>query len=282
MNTIKAFTALTLVIVSPALSNARQPEVRNFRNPANSFYLIEPGVSLTKTVDAGFVGEAGDIRKLDRGSTSVAIEPAFKPSGVVDNLKIPAWMRGSDKGLVQNLSLPIYTPTFSENCRGVRYQPHPLLNMSQELRRQRYFQVMTAAACGAGVTVDLFDALIIQESRYNPLALSSKGASGLTQLMPGTARSLGVLDRWSISQNLSGGARYLRKQLERFGEWGLALGAYNAGPGNVAKYGGLPPFRETRGYVRAILSSVNAYHSGQRISKLPYVRRREPTLAAFN
>nr|WP_233203691.1 lytic transglycosylase domain-containing protein [Novosphingobium sp. HII-3] len=125
---------------------------------------------------------------------------------------------------------------------------------------------MAAAACRAGVPVELFDALIIQESRYNPNALSPKGASGLTQLMPATARSLGVFDRWDVSQNLHGGARYLRKQLDTFGNWALALGAYNAGPGNVTKYGGIPPFRETRGYVRTILASINSYQASQRRS----------------
>ncbi|WP_429277780.1 lytic transglycosylase domain-containing protein [Novosphingobium gossypii] len=115
---------------------------------------------------------------------------------------------------------------------------------------------MTKAACKAGLPVDLFDALIVQESRYNPAARSSKGASGLTQLMPGTATQLGVWDRWDIQENLDGGARYLRQQLDSFGNWALALSAYNAGPGNVRKHKGIPPFKETRQYVQKILASI--------------------------
>jgi soluble lytic murein transglycosylase-like protein len=142
---------------------------------------------------------------------------------------------------------------------------------------------MAAAACGAGVPVELFDALIIQESRYNPYAVSAKGAFGLTQLMPATARSLGIFDRWNVSRNLAGGARYLRKQLDTFGNWAHALGAYNAGPGNVTKYGGVPPFRETRGYVRAILTSIDRYEQSRRedgmVARLP---GRSVMLASFN
>ncbi|MEM1064871.1 MAG: lytic transglycosylase domain-containing protein, partial [Pseudomonadota bacterium] len=99
---------------------------------------------------------------------------------------------------------------------------------------------------------DLFLRLVSQESGWNPRAESHKGAMGLAQLMPQTARLLRV-DAWDPRQNLEGGARYLREQYERFGSWRLALAAYNAGPGAVERYGGVPPFRETQGYVRAIL-----------------------------
>jgi soluble lytic murein transglycosylase-like protein len=91
-----------------------------------------------------------------------------------------------------------------------------------------------------------------QESGWNPTARSHKGAIGLAQLMPGTARQLGV-DPHDPEQNLRGGARYLAAQYRRFGSWRLALAAYNAGPGAVEKHGGVPPFRETQGYVVAIL-----------------------------
>ena len=105
-----------------------------------------------------------------------------------------------------------------------------------------------------GVPEDLFLALVRQESRWNPTARSHKGALGLAQLMPATARRLGV-DPLDPRQNLAGGARYLRTQFDRFGDWRLALAAYNAGPEAVTKYGGVPPYRETQGYVVAILGN---------------------------
>lgn len=115
---------------------------------------------------------------------------------------------------------------------------------------------MTDAACAAGIPVHLFDSLIVQESRYNPRALSRAGAIGMAQLMPGTARDLNISDAWEVRQNLAGGARYLRQQLDEFGEWHLALSAYNAGPGQVRRYRAVPPFRETAAYVRSILAGV--------------------------
>ena len=109
------------------------------------------------------------------------------------------------------------------------------------------------AAQAAGIDPDLFLRLVQQESRFNPNAVSSKGATGLTQLMPATAAELGV-DPNDPIQNLTGGARYLRQQLDTFGgNPYLALAAYNAGEGNVRKHGGIPPFKETQNYVARIM-----------------------------
>lgn len=102
----------------------------------------------------------------------------------------------------------------------------------------------------------LFTELVRAESAFNPRALSPKGAQGLGQLMPATARTLGVTDPWDPVQNLDGAARYLCAQLERFGDARLALAAYNAGPHRVVQYGGVPPYRETRAYVAKISAAV--------------------------
>lgn len=111
--------------------------------------------------------------------------------------------------------------------------------------------VARAAARKHNVPEDLFLRLVQQESGWNPNARSRKGALGLAQLMPQTARALGV-NPSDPQQNLEGGARYLRRQYEAFGNWRLALAAYNAGPGAVEKYNGIPPYQETRNYVRVI------------------------------
>ena len=109
-----------------------------------------------------------------------------------------------------------------------------------------------AAARQHGIPEELFLRLVRQESGWNPQAVSHKGAIGLAQLMPDTARYLRV-DPHDPRQNLEGGARYLIEQYRRFGSWRLALAAYNAGPEAVANHGDIPPYRETQGYVRAIL-----------------------------
>lgn len=114
-----------------------------------------------------------------------------------------------------------------------------------------YLAIAREAARRHGVPEDLFLRLVQQESGWNTAAVSSKGAIGLAQLMPGTAQLLRV-DPHDPVQNLEGGARYLRQQYNTFGTWRLALAAYNAGPGAVQQHGGVPPFAETRNYVRVI------------------------------
>ncbi|MEP2715415.1 lytic transglycosylase domain-containing protein [Pseudophaeobacter sp.] len=120
--------------------------------------------------------------------------------------------------------------------------------------RGEYLMMARQAARKHGVPEDLFLRLVQQESNWDPNAESHKGALGLAQLMPATARRLGV-DPSIPKQNLEGGARYLSKQFRKFGSWRLALAAYNAGPQAVRKYGGIPPYKETQNYVTKIWGS---------------------------
>ncbi|MCK5503502.1 MAG: lytic transglycosylase domain-containing protein [Tritonibacter mobilis] len=120
--------------------------------------------------------------------------------------------------------------------------------------RGEYLEVARSAARANGVPEDLFLRLVQQESNWNPAAQSHKGALGLAQLMPQTARILGV-DPLVPAENLRGGAKYLAQQYREFGSWRLALAAYNAGPEAVTRHGGVPPYKETQNYVRKILGS---------------------------
>jgi len=115
---------------------------------------------------------------------------------------------------------------------------------------------MASIACEQGIPASLLDAVIVQESGYNALAISSAGAMGIMQIMPGTARALGLSRPFHPIANMRAGARYLRHQVDRFGRFDLALAAYNAGPERRSlKAGYVPAIPETRHYVRTILTN---------------------------
>lgn len=121
-------------------------------------------------------------------------------------------------------------------------------------------QIINSCAAEYGVDRSLVKAVIHAESGYNPNAVSRKGATGLMQLMPGTAQDLKVADSFNPSDNIRGGVRYLRFLLDTFkGNVTLALAAYNAGLTKVAKHGGVPPYNETRNYVSKVLSYQKDY-----------------------
>lgn len=143
----------------------------------------------------------------------------------------------------------------AETCGWLERPPGRLgLSSSTQSRRAQFWPLVRAAECRHSLPAGLLDAVVIAESAYRPYAVSRAGAGGLAQLMPGTARDLGIMDRFDPLDNIEGGARYLRQMLDRFRSVPLALAAYNAGPHAVARVGRIPRNRETPAYVDRVLS----------------------------
>lgn len=136
------------------------------------------------------------------------------------------------------------------------------MTSNQKKAENRYQPLIVEAAYRYKVEPAIIKAIIMAESSFNPKAVSKVGARGLMQLMPRTARSLGVEDSFKPAHNIDAGVRYFKHLLDQFdGEIKLALAAYNAGSSNVIKYGGIPPFKETEFYINKVLKYFEAYRT---------------------
>lgn len=153
----------------------------------------------------------------------------------------------------------VFEPTMLSSLLASVNQKMTTPIASTAMNNGQYGQIIKQAAAQFDLPENLIASIIKQESNFNNNAVSHAGAKGLMQLMPGTAKFLGVKDSFDPVQNITGGARYLRQMLNQFnGNVELALAAYNAGPGNVKKYGGIPPFKETQNYVKKVLNNYQA------------------------
>lgn len=132
-----------------------------------------------------------------------------------------------------------------------------LASPAQAQKHTRYDQIIRQNATRTGIPFALIKSVIRHESGFRPKVVSPKGAKGLMQLMPATAKRFGVKNRSNPRQNIRGGTDYLHWLWQRYGDWRLVLAGYNAGEGAVDKYNGIPPYKETQGYVRRVL---NSYH----------------------
>jgi soluble lytic murein transglycosylase len=146
-----------------------------------------------------------------------------------------------------------------------RYQRVKLDDTRLRFRRRApefrdYDLLIHATALEHQLPPALVKAVIAAESAFDPNAVSHRGAQGLMQLMPTTAQTLGVENAFEPTQNVRGGSTYLREMLDRFGDVSRAVAAYNAGPEAVERYGGIPPYRETRDYVDRVLAYYRHYH----------------------
>ena len=163
---------------------------------------------------------------------------------------------------------PAVEPAVADTLDGAAVPRLAILN-------QPFQDAIDAAALAHGLDPKLLHALVITESAYRADARSPVGAGGLTQLMPGTARELGVRDRFDPIENLRGGADYLARQILRFGDLRLALAAYNSGPGRVARLGRIPDIAETQAYVATVIECYLALTAGQGVRSSRQCRAQE-------
>ena len=190
-------------------------------------------------------------RNCSRLAKSIPVAPKAEAADAVGRQAPPALVpQPGVERTPPGETLPL---TGREGCGPPPRLPAQIAHLVQ---RQNLEMVIEKYARQYGVDQDLVWAVIRQESGFNAHAVSPKGAMGLMQLMPGTAAMLGVADAFDVEQNIAGGIKYLERCLSQFNQdVGLALAAYNAGPDNVVKYQGCPPFAETRHYVASVLSA---------------------------
>lgn len=186
------------------------------------------------------------------GNTSITDSLSSASSTLLGNLN-------NTESLHYNGKNGVFEPSTLNAILSATQQNSSVPMKNTAIANESYSDIISQAASKYNLPDKLISAVIKQESNFNNSIVSHAGAQGLMQLMPGTAKFLGVKDSFDPAQNVMGGAKYLRQMLNQFGgNIELALAAYNAGPGNVKKHDGIPPFKETQQYVKKVLGYFNA------------------------
>jgi soluble lytic murein transglycosylase-like protein len=213
------------------------------------------GVAAASGVPAGELAAAQRVQQLQR------LIAAAGQSAVAGAAPAIAAGAAAPQGAGVDFASALQAATSADSSSASTAAAGPLQQAAgQSAAAGEYQPLIEQAAARNGLDPAVLSGLIQQESGFDPNATSSAGAAGLTQLMPGTASSLGVANPLNPAESIEGGARYLGQMMQRFGgDTANALAAYNAGPGAVQEYGGVPPYTETQSYVSKVLGNAEAY-----------------------
>jgi soluble lytic murein transglycosylase-like protein len=215
-------------------------------------------IEASRQVASPAVGATSDASTYSQGSGG-DFASALQAATTADTAATSAAATGPDQPGGGYANAAAYQPDASAGASYAAYQPS-FQSASTGAEGGEYEGMIDQAAARYGLDPAVLHGLIQQESGFDPSATSGAGAAGLTQLMPGTASSLGVANPLNPSESIEGGARYLSEMMSQFGgNTADALAAYNAGPGAVQQYGGVPPYAETEGYVAKVLGNAEAY-----------------------
>lgn len=217
--------------------------------PRVSYQQAEAGTPVASMAEA----QPGDLIAWDNSSRNNGVDHIAIYIG--DGKMIEAPRTGLDVRIIDVPSTPDVIRRVLPEAGATSARTTAAGGLSSDVP---YADLFIAAAQKYGVDADLLAAVAQQESGFDPKAVSPAGARGLMQLMPATAEGLGVTNSFDPAQAVDGAARLLSDLLDRFGRTDLALAGYNAGPGAVLRYGGIPPYPETQNYVRSILSNLGA------------------------